>query len=113
MPNESQDLHFDKAELASVANHYLSLTGHHMSEFTPQNVIVGCEPSRALRIVYLENSASNIGHVDWDERQLKDALICYCRDNDVSIPQSAQKTVHLQNNEVVMNIRRTTTQKVA
>ena len=113
MPNELQDLHFDKAELASVATHYLSLIGHHMSEFTPQNVIIGYEPSRALRIVYLENSASNIGYVDWNERELKDALICYCRDNNISIQQSAVQTIREQGDKIVMSIGRTAARQAA
>jgi len=113
MPNESRDLYFDRDELKAVVTHYLSLTGHHMAEFTPQNIIIGCEPARALRIVYIENAASNVGHVDLDTAKLKDALICYCRDHGIPIPQNADKTVQTQGDQIIMTIRRSVDQQVA
>ncbi|NQV98178.1 MAG: hypothetical protein HQ483_00635 [Rhodospirillales bacterium] len=113
MPNESRDLYFNKDELKLVVSHYLNLTGHHMAEFTPQNVIIGCEPMRALRIVYIENAASNVGHVDLDAGKLKDALICYCRDQGIPIPQNADKSVQTQGDQIIMTIRRSLTQQVA
>lgn len=113
MPNESRDLYFNKDELKTVASHYLALTGHHMAEFTPQNVIIGCEPTRALRVVYIENAASNVGHVDLDAARLQDALICYCRDHGIPIPQNAEKSVQTQSDEIIMTIRRSVAQQVA
>ncbi len=113
MPNESRDLYFNRDELKVVASHYMNLTGHHMAEFEPKNVIIGCEPSRALRIVYIESSASSVGHVDLDATQLKDALICFCRDHDIPIPQNADKSVQTQSDEIIMTIRRSVAQQVA
>lgn len=113
MPNESRDLYFNKDELKAVATHYLSLTGHHMAEFEPKNVIIGCEPSRALRVVYIENSASSVGHVDLDAARLQDALICYCRDHAIPIPQNADKSVQTHSDEIIMTIRRSIDQQVA
>ena len=113
MPNEQRDICFTKAELSAVASHYLTLTGHPMAEFRPQNVIIGCEPSRALRIIFIKNAASNMGFVDLDSRDLKDALICYCRDHGIPIPQSADKNVETRGDEIIMTIRRTLDQEVA
>ncbi len=113
MPNESRDLAFNRDELKTVASHYLTLTGHHMAEFKPQNIIIGCEPTRALRVVFIENSASNVGQVDLDTTQLKDALICYCRDHGIPIPQNAVKTVQTQGEQIIMTIRRSVAQQVA
>ena len=58
------DLRFDMARLILVASHYLSLIGHLMAEFTPQDIVVGHEQDRALRIVFIKNSTSKIGRVD-------------------------------------------------
>ncbi len=113
MPDESRDLYFSRDELKAVTSHYLTLTGHHMAEFNPQNIIIGCEPSRAIRVVFIENSASNIGHIDMDTTQLKDALICYCRDHGIPIPQNADKTVQTQSEQIIMTIRRSVAQQVA
>ena len=71
---------FDKARLILVSIHYLSLIGHLMAEFTSQDIVLGHEPDGALRIVFIKNSASKIGRVNLNERKLKDALICYCRE---------------------------------
>jgi hypothetical protein len=113
VPNESRDLYFNKDELKAVANHYMALTGHHMAEFSPANVIIGCEPNRALRVIYIENAASNVGHVDLDAGKLKDALICYCRDNGIPIPQNADKSVQSHGDQIMMTIRRSLAQQVA
>lgn len=106
MPNESRDIRFSKDELIVVASHYLALTGHPMAEFTPQHVIIGFEPSQALRIVFIKNAASQFGHLDLDMRDLKDALICYCRDHGIAIPKNADKTIQTQGDEIVMTVRR-------
>ena len=62
-----------------------------MAEFTSQDIVIGHEPDRALRIVFIKNSASKIGRVDLNERKLKDALICYCREQGIEVAISNKK----------------------
>ena len=62
-----------------------------MAEFTSQDIVIGHEPDRALRIVFIKNSASKIGRVDLNERKLKDALICYCREQGFEVAISTKK----------------------
>jgi hypothetical protein len=85
------DLRFDKARLIFVSSHYLSLIGHLMAEFTSQDTVIGHEPDRALRIVFIKNSASKVGRADLNERKLKDALICYCREQGIEVAISNKK----------------------
>ena len=82
---------FDKARLILVSIHYLSLIGHLMAEFTSQDIVLGHEPDGALRIVFIKNSASKIGRVNLNERKLKDALICYCREQGFEVAISTKK----------------------
>ena len=85
------ELRFDKARLILVSIHYLSLIGYLMAEFMSQDIVSGDEPDYALRIVFIKNSASTIGRVDLNERKLKDALICYCREQGFEVAISTKK----------------------
>ena len=85
------ELRFDKARLILVSIHYLSLIGHLMAEFMSQDIVSGDEPNCALRMVFIKNSTSKIGRVDLNERKLKDALICYCREQGIEVAISTKK----------------------
>ena len=85
------DLRFDKARLIFVSSHYLSLIGHLMAEFMSQDIVSGDKPNCALRMVFIKNSTSKIGRVDLNERKLKDALICYCREQGIEVAISTKK----------------------
>ena len=98
------DLRFDMARLFLDASHYLSLIGHLMAEFVPQDIVVRHEPDRALRIVFIKNSASKIGQVDLNELELKDALICYYRNKGIDVAISAKKKVQALDDEVIMTV---------
>ena len=62
-----------------------------MAEFTSQDIVIGHEPDRALRIVFIKNSTSKVGRADLNERKLKDALICYCREQGIEVAISNKK----------------------
>ena len=96
------DLRFDMARPVIVTSHNLSLTGHLMAEFTHQDIVVGHEPVRALRIVFIKKPSSKIGRVDLNELKLKDALMCYCRDQCIEVSISTKKKVHTLDDEVIM-----------
>ena len=62
-----------------------------MAEFMSQDIVSGDEPNCALRMVFIKNSASKISRVDLNERKLKDALICYCREQGIEVAISNKK----------------------